>query len=166
MRRQGHRAAPHVVAEPQRPSHFEEDQNVRVPRNHTDNDYPTEADTTTHFGFHAPPPDPIPVYITETTPERRVVKDWRPLTVTLTAAAQPNQLGSASLKRTRMVVRNNDVANSLIVVKSPTDNVNTSGFTILAGKEIEFFHNRAVWGYSLLGASVTVLEEFDIEDAD
>lgn len=164
MRHQGHRAAPHV--EPVRPSHYAEDQNERVPRNHTDVDYANTVDVATKYGVGAPPPDPIPVYMTETPPVRRTVRDWRPITVTLAAAGQPNQLGSASLKRTRMVVRNNDAANTVVVIKAPTDNGNTSGFTITAGKEIEFLHNRPVWGYSTLGASVTVLEEFDIEDAD
>lgn len=157
--------------EPDRPSHFNEDQNEYATRNNTERDFPVEP-YTPHLGFMgAPPPDPIPVFITEHPPQRRLIKRANLADYTLGSFnSTAQQAGGADLRRTRMVISNND-ADTEVLISSKQGDIAAACFVLGAGKTIELFHNDAVWirpGTSGGGtvSSCSVLTEFEMDDND
>lgn len=150
--------------EPERPSHFEEDINVYATYENTQQDYPSEGAPVPHYGWQAPPPDPIPVYLVEAPPRDRVLTKWAAVSSTAVPAVG-QRVGAKDRMRTRMYVYNTDAANSLIIVGSSTD-IAASGLALPAGKTVEFFHNQEVWVLAPTGLTTTYTAfwEYQIEE--
>lgn len=156
---------------PDRPSHFDEDVNEYAPKNNTDVDYPTEFDPDVKYGFDAPPPAPIPVFITETPPERRVIRRANRGNYTLGGLiTEPVMIAGNDLRRKRLVIRNNDADTDVWIFSKRTDGT-AAAFRLAFGKDIEEFHNDAVWAQAITGSgdsvvtSLSVLAEIEIDDA-
>lgn len=166
----GHPQRADVPSQPDRPSHFAEDVNEYAPRNGTELDYPDTAFQPPHYGFDAPPADPIGVYIVEAPPRERVIKRTVTGDYTLGALVPTVQLGGADLRRTRMLIRNND-ADTDVLVSSKQGDINAACFRVVPGKDLEIFHNDAVWAKADTNgggvvSSISVVAEFEMDDHD
>lgn len=147
------------LAEPDRPTHFREDQNQRdiLP----EQDYATQHVDEPH-GF-LPAANPVPVYMVEPPPADMTLRDWTGNTTTLAAAGQGIRILGPDRRRTRFKITNLDGANTVIVSKGQSS-VDTVGFTLAAGKTEEFFHNSDVWVRSTAGAAISWFEEHQVEE--
>lgn len=144
-----------------RPSHWNQDINEfevdpRV-------EYPTE--TTDHpreLGF-TPPPNPTPVYLTETPPADRTLKQWAAGNATLDLS--PDQLSGADRRRKRMVVTNTGDTNAAYVTQRPSD-LGFMGYLLEPNQSIEMFHNDQVWAMAAASTTVvTWLIEYELEES-
>lgn len=154
---------------PERPSHTLEDQNEYATRNNAHEDWATEKDTQApDLGWRPPPMDPIPTYLVESPPKDRRLVRWSAMTATAGAIGSsgwPGRLGANDRQRIRMRIYNTDAANALIITTSDTD-IAANGFSLPAGKDIEFFHNSRVYVCANTGqtAAFSAFWEFEIEE--
>jgi hypothetical protein len=154
-------------SEPVRPSHFREDPNVRTDLGRAELDYPDEGQTVEQdYGF---PVDgrieiPVPVYMVEAPPSDRSLRDWSAQTVT-TGTENAIQIGAAADRgRRRVVVRNLDDTDSVVLLRKSTDS-DFAGYTLPPNTEVEFQHNHALWVRADANSpQVSVLSEYDVDD--
>lgn len=160
-----------VPAGPVRPTHFHEDPNQRTepdPQVQYATDPESAPDKPEDYGFpehgetahlHA-----APVFLTEPPPDARQFTDWTSGTITVNS--QGSQIGDASRKRRRLVVRNLDALNPVYLSRQPTD-IAAASFTLPAGQDHEFFHNNKVYASGGPNSvSVTFEAEYDVDDFD
>lgn len=156
---------------PDRPSHYGQDNNEFIPRNQTEQDFPSLEDSPEpHTGFLAAP-DPTPVYLVEAPPADRKIVAWRPETFTVdntatnTNAAR-TQIASNDRKRTRLIITNLDAANSVFITADAMNNNQAFAYELGAGKREEFFHNSAMWAFcaSTKSAKIAVFSEYEVDD--
>jgi len=152
----------HVEApnQPDRPSHFREDQNERdiVPSP----DYPTEMEESVDLGF-LPAANPVPVYLVEPPPADRTLRQWSTGQMTLTGSGQ--ELSGADRRRTRMVVVNNDT-DATVLLSRKKDDIAALCYPIAPGKDVELLHNDSVYARATGGdasAPIGWIVEFEIE---
>lgn len=105
---------------------------------------------------------PAPVYMVEAPPFDRTFTDWAPQTLAVGLSA--SQIGDASRKRVRLLVRNLDDANDVYIVRQQTDSVSFA-YTIPPGQEAELTHSAKVFAFaSADDTEISVLAEFDVDD--
>lgn len=149
--------------EPVRPSHFHE--GVEEYEQDPQMQYATDAEQLdpTHYGYpHADgehgadhdPTRPTPVVLVEPPPEMRSFTDWN--SATHSVGTEPIQIGDASRRRRRFVVRNMDAANPVFLTRMGSDNNAMSAFQLPAGQREEIFHNAQIWAFATDAAPVTV----------
>lgn len=149
---------------PQRPPHHGEDQNVRVPRENTQVDHPTEVDTVpADLGYRVPPMEPIPVTVVSAPPQDQRSVRWRGGTYSALAVGQ--EVAGADRRRSRMVVHNNHATDSVLLYADRESATRYNSFTLRAGQDIEFLHNGRVWVSAIPGGTelpdaVSVLIEY------
>lgn len=152
---------------PARPSHFRETPEERTELE-PQQDYPTEAEVEVDddYGWPAADMEPIPVYITEVPPVDQKITDWNAATIVV-SDGEPIQLTGANRNRTRLLVRNNDAANS---VRLSRDAITPGylAYTLPAGANVEMLHNSGLWAACDAGetAEVSVLTEYDLKDVE
>lgn len=127
-------------------------------------EYPTPVDSPVDapdMGF-PPPPNPTPVYLTETPPTDRTIRQWTAGNVGATAVAQ--QLSGSDRRRKRMVVTNAGDTNELFVTRRQAD-LTFNGYLLEPNQSIELFHNDEVWCLCSPTETTTVtwLTEFELE---
>lgn len=170
--------APHghggnVVPEggPIRPSHYGEDNNEFIPKDHTDLDYATEEHVDpTAVGF-PPAPQATPVYLTETPPVSRLIKPVQIETLTVdntvaNTSASRTQIAANSPNRTRLIIRNLDAANSVFITQDAMNLNQAFAYELPFGQREEFLHNRALWVFcaATKTAKISVFREFETDD--
>lgn len=108
---------------------------------------------------------PAEVVVVEPVPSARQFTDWSPSTLGLSNV--PTQIGDASRRRTRLVVRNLDIADPVYLARASVD-VQMGAFTLPAGEEIIIEHNAQVWAFCDAGKNtvVTYFTEYTIDDVD
>lgn len=153
-----------VVDEPERPSHFGEDQNERVPEDQGAVDYRTDEPESPEYGFQ-PSTEAIPVYLTEPAPNVRPIRKWQGNVVTVTGGQEPVQILTNDRNRTRAVVVNLDDADPVYLSATNNDNPGMFASRLGPGKEIEFLHNSEVWLYTtgVLVADVSYHVEWEMD---
>lgn len=141
------------------------DQNVRVPYDSAKEDYDTlTSGPHGSYGVHPAPMEPMPVYMTEAPPFNRRRIEWNAITITLTATDQAMRLGSNDMRRLRAVIRNNDDANNVVLLRKAED-MNAIGFVLEPNTSVEFLNNSAIWARAAAAtASVTAFFEIEMDD--
>src|SRR5688500_127873 len=127
---------------PQRPSHFGEDVNERVPREALDVDYPTKEYTPPAFG-DKPVPDPVLVSVIDPVPEVQKLVRFSALTMDVVAGGI-DTVGGADRNRRKIIVQNNDDATSVYVIGGEFD-ITANGFRVLPGDKLEMEHTSEVY---------------------
>jgi hypothetical protein len=108
--------------------------------------------------------EPAAVYLVEPPPKEYDWTDWT--SATLALSTTPIQVGDASRKRMRFVVRNLDDANYVYCARLRTDSA-MAAFTIPPGEREEFFHNGPIAMFTEVnGTQVTYYTEYDVDDPD
>lgn len=153
--------------EPVRPSHFREDPNQRTDLNESELDYADEGQIVDQpLGFNEDPrvEIPVPVYMVEAPPSDRTLRDWSAGTFTTSTTVEIQVGASADRGRRRVVVRNLDDTDSVILLRSNTDS-DFAGYTLPPNTEAEFTHNHALWVRAAANSpQVAVFSEFDVDD--
>lgn len=127
---------------PQRPTHFGEDANERVPREKLDVDYPTEEYVAPVFG-DKPVPDPVLVSVIDPVPEVQKLVRFSAMTLDITAGGL-DTVGGADRNRRKIIVQNNDDATSVYVIGGEFD-ITANGFRVLPGDKLEMEHTSEVY---------------------
>lgn len=127
---------------PQRPTHFGEDQNTRVPRETLDTDYPTETYTPPAFG-DKPVPDPVLVSVIDPIPAAQRLVRFSAMTLDV-VAGHVETVGGADRNRQKIIVQNNDDATPIYVLGGEFD-INANGFRVLPGDQLEMKHTAEVY---------------------
>lgn len=154
---------------PERPSHWNEEQNVRVSRNETELDYPvgTDADIerAVPHGW-VPPMESTPVYLTEAPPKDRKLVRGSAMHLVMDTANRSYPLVGANKNRTRLKIVNSDDSASVALIFDENDNINLAGFWLGPGDDVEMYHNSALWGKVTGGdgaATVEVYTEYEVD---
>jgi len=154
---------------PERPSHWNEEQNVRVSRNETELDYPVGTDADIERGIQhgfVPPMESTPVYLTEPPPKGRKLIRGSAMHIPLITAGKSYPLAAANPNRTRLVIANSDDTASVALIFDENHNIDIAGFWLGPGDTVEMYHNSAVWGKVTGGdgaANVEVYAEYEVE---
>ena len=154
---------------PERPSHWNEEQNVRVSRGETELDYPvgTDADIelAIQHGF-VPPMESTPVYLTEAPPKDKKLIRGNAMHLVLDTANKSYQLVGGNPNRTRLKIVNSDDTASVALIFDQNDNINVAGFWLGPGDDVEMYHNSPMWGKVTGGdgaATVEVYTEYEVD---
>jgi len=148
-----------VVDEPERPTHFREDENVRVPKETQGMvDYATvEPVVPAEYGY-LPAPDSTPVYLTEPPPVVRPIRKWQAdRYVVDNASAEPIKILGNDRNRMRAVIANMDAVNSVYLTPFPQNKNIMFAREVKAAEDVEMYHNSAVWAFSLVGTPVLTM---------
>lgn len=159
-----------VTRGPDRPTHFNEDQNVRVSRDETELDYPVGTDAALEqqlpYGW-APPITPAPVYLTEPPPKDRRMIRATAMHVVVTDTTTKVPLVSANRNRTRLKIVNSDDTTSVALVFGELDNINVAAFWLGPGDDVEMYHTSAMWAQLSGGdgaATIEVYTEYEVDE--
>lgn len=149
---------------PDRPTHFNQDVNEYTQRrDQTEQDFATEEDkavTTTGF---PPVAEPVPVILVESPPRARILRRALLNTYTLDSGVDRlQQIASDERMRVRLFVRNLDDADSAFLALSGMDKNQSRALELPAGKDIEMFHNVAVWAFCAT-STVKIAVEVEME---
>lgn len=162
------RPMPRIADEPERPSHFEEDQNSRVPDDQGAVDYTTQVDVE---NVETPRPtfstEAIPTYLVEAPPGGDSNLRWNGENFTLAPTDNGICIASNDRKRNRLKILNTSAATDVYLVnEAESGNRQGRGYLLPGGKDVEMTHNNEVWAYllSTAGGAVTisVLTEYGI----
>lgn len=152
------------AAGPQRPTHFGEDANVRVPYENVEVDYPAEEYTAPTLGYK-PVPDPVLVSVIDPIPAALPLVRFSAMTLDVTAGRIAAVAG-ADRNRRRIVVQNNDDATSVYVVSGEFD-ISANGFRLLPGTQLEMFHTDDVYirnTDAVENVSISVQSEYSVPE--
>jgi len=150
---------------PDRPSHFNEDANVRVPRETLDVDYPTESYTPPTFG-DKPVPDPVLVSVIDPIPAAQRLVRFAAMTLDV-VAGQVETVGGADRNRQKLIVQNNDDATSIYVLGGEFD-IAANGFRVLPGEQLEMKHTAEVYVRNLDAVetvNISVYTEYSVPES-
>lgn len=159
-----------AVQGPDRPSHFNQDQNVRVSRDETELDYPTVSDSTAEIAVHhgwVPPMEATPVYLTEAPPVGRPIIRGSAMHLVMDTTGKKYPIVGANRSRKRMKVVNSDDTANVALVFGELDNIQVAGFWLGPGDDVEMHHNSAMWAEVVGGdgaATIEVYTEYEVED--
>lgn len=152
---------------PQRPSHFGEEQNVRVSRNETPLEYPVGTDVQIEnevpYGW-VPPMASTPVYLTEAPPKDRALRNWSAFRAVVEARRIP--VLAKNRNRVRAVISNTDDTASIYLLQDENIQYDIAGFQLKPGTSVEMFHNAGVWAVAAGGdgfATIEVLMEYEVD---
>lgn len=155
---------------PDRPSHFNQDQNARVSRNETELDYPIGADAALEqevsYGW-TPPMESTPVYLTEPPPKGKRLIRGSAAHITVTDTTTKVPLVNANRNRTRLKIVNSDDTTNVALVFGELDNINVAGFWLGPGDDVEMFHTSAMWAQLSGGdgaATIEVYTEYEVDE--
>lgn len=124
-----------------RPSHWNKD--INQYEQDPQLEYPTEMpDHVQALGF-TPPPNPTPVYLTESPPHARRIVDWAAQNVTVDATT-PVQLSGADRRRQRMLVTNTGDTNAVYLSQGREDHLFMC-YLLEPNQTVELMHNDFVW---------------------
>lgn len=126
-------------------------------------EYPSNVDHVRALGF-TPPPNPTPVYLTETPPADRAIRKWDGGNVLVDTT--PIQLTGADRRRKRMIVINTGDTNPVYL--SPGREDQTFMCLMLEPNQaIEMLHNDFVWARCAAAQStnVTWTVEYELEES-
>lgn len=159
-----------VVQGPERPSHFNEEQNVRVSRDETERDYPDRSDAAREMEVPhgwVPPMESTPVYLTEAPPKDRKIVRGSAMHLVMETAGKKYPIVGANRNRTRMKVVNSDDSANVALVFGELDNIQVAGFWLGPGDDVEMHHNSAMWAEVIGGdgaATIEVYTEYEVDD--
>jgi len=147
--------------EDNRPSHWHDDQNERevLP---TPDFQTSELAEQPVYGF-VPPPNPVPVYLTEPLPGDNSIRQWTPQSATITSKHE--RIAGADRRRTRIVITNNST-DKVVYLGRRNGDIVINAYPLSFGREVELLHNDEVWAYCLLTDTVPLgwFTEFNVED--
>ena len=154
---------------PDRPSHFNQEQNVRVSSNETELDYPVGDDAVIEQGIPhgwTPAVDSTPVYLTEAPPVGRPIIRGSAMHLAMDTADRRYPVVSANRNRRHMKVVNSHDTASVALIFGELDNIDVAGFWLGPGDDVEMNHNSAVWAVLADGAAATieVYTEYEVDD--
>lgn len=150
---------------PQRPSHFNEDANERVPRETLDVDYPTETYGPPVFG-DKPVPDPVLVSVIDPVPAAQRLVRFSAMTLDV-VAGHVETVGGADRNRQKLIIQNNDDATSIYVVSGEFD-INANGFRVLPGTQLEMENTAQVYVRntdSVETVNISVYTEYSVPES-
>lgn len=159
-----------VVQGPDRPSHFNQDQNVRVSRGETELDFPVGADAAAEMAVPhgwVPPMESTPVYLTEAPPVGRPIIRGSAMHLVMDTTAKKYPIVGANRNRKRMKVVNSDDTANVALVFGELDNIQVAGFWLGPGDDVEMYHNAAMWAEVVGGdgaATIEVYTEYEVDD--
>lgn len=159
-----------VVQGPERPSHFNEDQNVRVSRDETALDYPVKSDASAEMQVpHGwiPPMESTPVYLTEAPPKDRKIIRGSAMHLVMDTTGKKYPVVGGNRNRTRLKIVNSDDSASVALVFAETDSITIAGFWLGPGDDVEMYHNSPMWAEVTGGdgaATIEVYTEFEVEE--
>lgn len=144
-----------------RPSQWHEDQNEReVPPTP---DYQTSPLAEEPMYGFVPPPNPVPVYITEPVPRDGSIRNWGPMSATITN--KPERLAGSDRNRVRMIVTNNSTDKVVYLARRFGD-LSINAYPLNFGRDVELTHNDEVWAFCLSSDTAPVgwFTEYNLED--
>lgn len=158
-----------VTQGPDRPTHWNEEQNVRVSRNETELDYPVGSDADIEreipHGF-VPPMESTPVYLTEPPPKGKKLIRGTAMHLVMDTASRSYPLVGANPNRTRLKIVNSDDTASVALIFDENHNINIAGFWLGPGDDVEMFHNAAMWGKVTGGDGAATIELYTEYEVD
>lgn len=159
-----------VSDEPERPSFFEVDQNVRIPGDQDPMDYvglddaPEPEETAPRQAFTT---EAIPTYQVQAPPGDPAIRRWAGDNYTLAPGAAPVRIAGQDRKRTRLLVANQDSANSLYLTTAEYGGnaASRAGAMVRPWGEVEIGATDAVYAYTAAGSPVvvSVLTEYSLD---
>lgn len=144
-----------------RPSHWHEDQNERDVQPNPD--YQTTGLVEEpQLGF-VPPPNPVPVYVTEPVPGDNKIRQWAPASATVTSTHV--RIAGADRRRQRMVLTNNST-DKVVYLGRRNGDLSINAYPLNFGDDVELTHNDEVWAFCLASDTVPLgwFVEYDVED--
>lgn len=155
---------------PDRPSHFNEEQNARVSRDETQLDYPVGTDAAAEaavpYGW-VPPVESAPVYLTEAPPKDRKLVRGSAMHLVMDTTGKKYPIVGGNRSRTRMKVVNSDDTANIALVFGELDNIQIAGFWLGPGDDVEMHHNSPMWAEVVGGdgaATIEVYTEYEVDD--
>lgn len=124
-------------------------------------DYATEHYEPPEYGNDYDEPEPLPVYMVQAPPPLEQDYNWAGATHTVDS--QPTQLAGRDRRRKRMVVRNLDDTENVLLGPGPLMQGFLS-FQVPPGASVEFTHNDAIWAMASAEIEVSTMNEYALDE--